>query len=140
MHLSPFVVPLGACVVAIVAIIASVMAGAHKQKLKAEQRMAMVARGMAAEDIHKLLGAAGDGKDPLQSAAGTRKAGIVLISSGVGLLLFFLTLTIVLNDKEVLSGSAIGLIPIAIGVGFLIDYKLQKRDLSRFGLDMARGE
>ena len=37
-----------------------------------------------------------------------------------------------------LSGAAVGLIPLAIGVGFLIDYQLQKRDLSRFGLEVGR--
>jgi hypothetical protein len=66
-----------------------------------------------------------DGKpvrDPLQSLANTRRTAIVLISSGVGLILFFLTLTWIVDEHEVLSGAAIGLIPLAIGVGFLIDY------------------
>ncbi len=39
----------------------------------------------------------------------------------------------IVDEHEVLSGGAVGLIPLAIGVGFLIDYNLQKRDLSRFG-------
>jgi hypothetical protein len=43
-----------------------------------------------------------------------------------------------LEEHDVLSGAAIGLIPLAIGVGFLIDYKLQKRDLSRFGLEIGQ--
>jgi hypothetical protein len=40
----------------------------------------------------------------------------------------------------VVSGVAIGLIPLAIGVGFLIDYNLQKRDLAHFGLEAGRPE
>jgi hypothetical protein len=41
---------------------------------------------------------------------------------------------------EVLSAGAAGLIPLAIGVGFLIDYRMQKRDFSRFGLEVGHGD
>jgi uncharacterized membrane protein YidH (DUF202 family) len=144
MHLDPIMIPLGAFVIAIVAIISGVMGEAHRQKLKAEQRLAMVARGMSADEIDKLLGkSSGDGKpprDPIQSLVNTRRTAIVLLSVGIGLVLFFLTLTWIVNDHEVLSGAAAGLIPLAIGVGFLIDYKLQKRDLSRFGLEIGQAE
>ena len=139
MEWSPFMIPLGAFAVAAVAIVAGVVGGSYKQKLKADQRMAMLARGMGAEEIDKLL--SGEAK-PIRdrSIASTRRTAIVLISSGVGLSLFFLTLTIILHEHDVLSGAAVGLIPLAIGVGFLIDYKLQKRDLSRFGLGLGHAE
>ena len=104
----------------------------------------MVARGMSADDIDKLLGKRNDdgkpAKDPIQSLVNTRRTAIVLISSGAGLSLFFLVLTWILRVHEVLSGAAVGLIPLAIGVGFLIDYNLQKRDLSRFGLEVGQAE
>jgi hypothetical protein len=141
MNLSPFSVPLGAFAVAIVAIVCGVVAEAHRQRLKAEQRLAMVARGMSADDIDKLLGKSSTDdkpvKDPLRSLANTRRTAIVLISSGLGLVLFFLTLTWILHEHDVLSGAAVGFIPLAIGIGFLIDYNLQKRDLSRFGLEVG---
>lgn len=141
-ELSPFVVPLGAFAVGIVAIICGVFNSAHRQKLKAEQRLAMVARGMSADDIDKLLGRAnGDGRawrDPLQSLFSTRRTGIVLISSGIGFILFFLVLAWVVGEHKVLAGGAAGLIPLTIGVGFLIDYKLQKRDLARLDLEVTR--
>jgi hypothetical protein len=143
-HWSPLMIPLGAFVVAIVAIVAGIAGEGHRQRLRAEQRMAMVARGMGAEDIDKLLGKASDDakpmKDPLQSLRNTRRTAIVLISSGVGLILFFLLLTWIVNEHDVLSGAAAGLIPLAIGVGFAIDYHLQKRDLSRFGLEVGRSD
>ena len=142
-EINQYAVPLGAFAVGIIAIVSGAISQAHRQKLKADQRMAMVARGMNADDIDKLLGkASGDGKpmrDPLQSLATTRKTGIVLISSGVGLVLFFVVLAWILREHDVLSGGAVGLIPLAIGVGFLIDYKLQKRDLSRLGLEVGQG-
>ena len=49
-------IPLGAFVVGIVAIVAGVMGEAHRVRVRAEQRMAMVARGMSADDIDRLLG------------------------------------------------------------------------------------
>ena len=134
-------IPLGAFVVGIVAIVAGVVGGAYKQRLKTEQRLAMLARGMSAGDIEKVLSAEGrTAKDPLQGPASTRRTAIVLISSGVGVILAFLVLAWIVNDHEVLSGGAFGLIPLCIGVGFFIDYTLQKRDLSRFGLEMGRAE
>ncbi len=36
--------------------------------------------------------------------------------------------------------AAAGLIPLAIGVGFLVDYTMQKRELARFGLEVERPE
>jgi hypothetical protein len=143
-NVNVFMIPIGAFAVAIVAIVAGVMGEAHRQRLKADQRLAMVARGMSAEDIDKLLGKTNeDGKrvrDPIQGLVNTRRTAIILISSGVGLMLFFFCLMIVVSEHDVLAGACVGLIPLAIGVGFLIDYKLQKRDLSRFGLEVGPRE
>jgi hypothetical protein len=140
-HWSPFMIPLGAFVVGIIAIVSGVAGGAYKQRLKTEQRLAMLARGMSASDIEKVLSADGRAaKDPLQGIASTRRTSIVLISTGVGIMLSFLVLAWIVNDHEVLSGGAFGLIPLSIGVGFFIDYNLQKRDLSHFGLEVGRAE
>ena len=134
-------VPLGAFVVGIVAIVAGIAGGAYKQRLKTEQRLAMLARGMSASEIEKVLNADGRAaKDPLQGIASTRRTAIVLISTGVGIMLSFLVLAWIVNDHEVLSGGAFGLIPLSIGVGFFIDYTMQKRDLSQFGLEVGRAE
>jgi hypothetical protein len=141
MHFDVWAIPIGAFVVAIVAIISGVVGDTQRQRLKAEQRMAMVARGMPADDIDKLLTKATvDGKpvkDPMQSLANTRRTAIVLISSGIGLALFFIVLAFIVGQRDVLAGAAVGLMPLAVGVGFVIDYHLQKRDLSRFGLEVG---
>ena len=101
----------------------------------------MLARGMSAGEIEKVLSADGRAaKDPLQEIASTRRTAIVLISTGIGIMLSFLVLAWVVNEHEVLSGGAFGLIPLSIGVGFFIDYSLQKRDLSHFGLEVGRAE
>ncbi len=133
-------IPLGAFVVAIVAVVAGIWSQAHAVRVKAEQRMAMLARGMSITDIEQLLGSGQDEKkapkDPLRSLGNARRAGIVLVSTGAGLMLFFFALTAIIGEHEILSGAAVGLIPLAIGIGFFIDYHLQKRELSRFGLEV----
>ncbi len=138
---SPFMIPLGAFVVAIVAIVSGIMSEAHRQRLRAEQRMTMVARGMSPEDIDKLLGGVGEdarpAKDPLRSLGYARRTAIVLISVGVGLVLFGLLLTWIVQEHDVLIVAAAGLIPLAIGIGFVVDYELQKRELKRFGLEIG---
>jgi hypothetical protein len=139
---SPLMIPLGAFVVAIVAIVAGIMSEGHRQRLRAEQRMAMVARGMAADDIDKLLGGVGEdarpAKDPLRSLGNARRTAIVLISVGLGLVFFGLLLTWIVQEHNVLVVAASGLIPLAIGIGFVVDYQLQKRELSRFGLEIGQ--
>lgn len=140
-HWSPFMIPLGAFVVAIVAIVSGIMSEAHKQRLRAEQRMTLVARGMSPDDIDKLLGGAGEdprpAKDPLRSLGNARRTAISLISTGLGLFFFGLMLSWILQVHDVLAVAASGLIPLAIGIGFVVDYQLQRRELSRFGLEIG---
>jgi hypothetical protein len=138
---SPFVIPVAGCLVAIVAIVSGIWLDGHKRRMKSEERIAMIARGVPLAEIEKMLGAGDEEKppvkDPLRSLSNARRAGIVLVSVGAGLILFFLVLTAILQVREVLAGAAAGLIPLAIGVGFFIDYNLQKRELSRFGLEVG---
>ena len=137
---SPFIIPLGAFAVAIVAIAGGIWSDIHNKRIRADQRMAMLARGMSVEDIEKILGKPNDidrpPKDPLRSLSNARRAGIVLVSSGIGLMLFFITLEVIVRERDVLAGAAVGLIPLAIGIGFFVDYHLQKRELSRFGMEI----
>jgi hypothetical protein len=140
---NPLIIPLGAFAVAIVAIVAGIVGQAHSRRLKAEQRMAMVARGVPAEQIERLLGSSEEEEkpvrrahDPLRSLNYARRTGIVLVSTGVGVVIFFLTLTAILQHRAILAGAAAGLIPLAIGIGFFIDYNMQKRDLKHLGLEV----
>jgi hypothetical protein len=137
---SPLVIPLGGFVVAIVAIISGIWSDAQNKRIRADQRMAMLARGMSIDDIERVLGQVREEerppKDPLRSLSNARRTGIVLVSSGIGLIVFFITLTIIVRERDVLAGAAAGLIPLAIGIGFFVDYNLQKRELSRFGMEI----
>jgi uncharacterized membrane protein HdeD (DUF308 family) len=140
---SVFIVPVAAMAVGAIAIISGIYSQVHSQRVKAEQRMAMVARGMKPEDIVLLLGSTANDdnpaprvKDPLRSLANARRTGIVLCSSGLGLIIFGFALAWIVATREVIAVAAVGLIPLAIGIGFFIDYQLQKREMARFGLEL----
>jgi len=137
---SPFIIPIGAFAVAIVAIAGGIWSDIHSKRIRADQRMAMLARGISIDDVEKVLGKVREEergpKDPLRSLSNARRTGIVLVSSGIGIMLFFITLMVILNEREVLCGAAAGLVPLAIGIGFFVDYNLQKRELSRFGMEI----
>src|ERR1017187_4147595 len=114
---SPFIVPIAGVVWLTIMGISSVVGKAHSQRLKADQRMAMIQRGMTAEQIDLLLKPTReDGeegtmtKDPLRSLSNARRTGIVLVSVGAGVILFGFVLTAIVQVREVLAVSAAGLI------------------------------
>ncbi len=138
---SPFIVPIGAFTMTLGIVIAGVVSHSHNRRLKAEQRIAMVQRGMPVHEIERLLGTREEEdkpvKDPLRSLGNARRAAIILLSSGIGITIFFIVLSYILRERDVLTGAAVGIIPAAIGIGFFIDYYLQKREMSRFGLEVG---
>lgn len=140
---SPLMIPIAALAVGAIAIISGIISQIHSRRMKAEQRMAMIARGVPADDIVKLLGSSDDEareegrvKDPIRSLANARRTAIILTSIGLGLMVFFIVLEIIVGERDVLSGAAAALVPLAIGIGFFVDYAWQKRDLARFGLEV----
>jgi hypothetical protein len=136
----PQLIPLVALLIPIVAIVGGILSQMHASRLRADQRMAMLARGIPLAEVEAVLKSPesnGTTKDPMRSLGNARRAAIVLISVGLGLIVFFIALTVIVQTREVMAGTAAGLIPLAIGIGFLIDYNLQKRDLARFGLEIA---
>src|SRR3982074_1387863 len=77
---SPFIVPVAGCALGAVA-----------------------ARGVPIPEIERLLGSGDEEKrvrDPLRSLGNARRAGIVLVSVGLGLMLFFITLYVILQERD----------------------------------------
>ena len=135
---SPFIVPLGAFAVAIVAILGGVASKIRTQQIQADQRLGMLARGIPLAEVERVLAQAQPGEalprtpgNPTRSATMMRRAGLILIFSGLGIVAFFVALVAILHDNEVYSGAAVGLVPVFIGIGFLVDHRLQIRDLAR---------
>jgi hypothetical protein len=65
-------------------------------------------------------------RDPLESARNLRRGGIVLVSLGLGLFVLVL-----LTADTVRAGVGVGAVPLLLGVGLLLEYFLERRDLKR---------
>ena len=129
-------VPLGAFCVAIVGIISGSVSQAHSRRMKAEERIALIARGVPLAEIEKMMG--GDRNEderlprsPVGRMRGSRTTSLVLIGVGLGLSLFGAMLTAIEHDHEVLVVAAVGVIPLALGIAFFVDYRLQKAEVDR---------
>ena len=138
---SPYIVPLGAFLVGIVAIVAGAANQAHSRRLKAEQRMAMLARGVSLAEIESILDAGREAEEklptsPTRRMANSRRTAMVLISTGLGIALFGIALSVIVQTREVLAVAAVGLIPFVIGLGFLADYSMQRRDINHLGSEV----
>ena len=143
---SPYIVPIVVFIWMTIVAVAKVIGKAQANRVMAEQRIAMLQRGMTPEQIAVVLQPVKDEeeveeaakiKDPLRSLANARRAAVLLIAVGIGIALFGYLLALIVGDHEVLVVSATGLLPLVIGIGFFVDYNLQKRELSRFGLEVG---
>jgi type IV secretory pathway TrbD component len=86
------------------------------RRLKSEERMAAIARGVAVPM-----------EPELSQVARSRRSGILLVCTAIGYTGTFAMIARVEPDTWI--AAAFGLIPFAIGVGFFIDSMLVKRDL-----------
>ena len=144
---SPFVVPVAGCAMIGSIVVAGIWSGVRTREIKSHERLARIAQGLPVEPewdgeavrqattqvaapALKQYGSPNDG-------AGARRAGIVLSSIGFGLIVFFAFLAIVLRERDVFSGAAAGIIPLAIGIGFFVDANHRRRDYDRW-LEVAR--
>ena len=141
----PYIVPVAVFAWLAIAGLVQMIGSVQKRRIQSEERMAMVQRGMTADEINLLLKPADKDiaeelaktRDPLRSLANARRTGVVLVSVGVGIVLFGILLSVIVRDREVLAVAGCGLIPLTIGIGFFVDYGLQKRELARFGLEVS---
>jgi hydrogenase-4 membrane subunit HyfE len=136
---SPFVIPVAVFAMVLGIVIVVNIANYHNRKLKSEERMAAIAKGIPLppepEPDYTALAHLADrnAATSLQRARGLRTGGVVLISIGVGLVVFSFCLEWILQERDVLAVAAAGLIPLAIGVGLLVDYALRNRTLRQEG-------
>jgi len=130
---SPFMVPVAAFAMVLGIIIVANISNYHTRRLKSEERMAAIAKGIPLppdlEDIQDHIPVA----TAMQKARGLRTGGIVCISVGIGMALFSFALTWIVQEHNVLAVAAAGIIPLAIGVGLLVDYTLRVRSLPQEG-------
>jgi Domain of unknown function (DUF6249) len=88
----------------------------HVRKLRTDERLAAIARGVAVPM-----------QPDLTEAARSRRAGILLVAGSLGYMLTFALVARVESDAWV--ATAFGIIPLALGLGFFLDSALIRRDL-----------
>jgi hypothetical protein len=86
------------------------------RRLRSEERMAALARGLSIPM-----------EPELSQAARSRRAGILLVSASLGYAIAFSLIARVEPDAWV--AAAFGVIPFAVGLGFFLDSSLVRRDL-----------
>jgi len=85
------------------------------RKLRTEERLAAMQRGVNVPM-----------EPDLTEAAHSRRAGILLIAGSIG---YMLTFTIIARvEPDALMAGAFGAIPFALGLGYLLDSTLIRRD------------
>ncbi len=129
---SPFVVPVAAFAAWAVVVAVKTVAKFKERELQSKERLAAIEKGMPLppEDPSLVERAFGD-HEPARPSAPSRRigylrtSGIVCVSVGLGLVLFFIALAHITQERLVLCGAATGLIPLAIGAGLLLDARIQ---------------
>jgi len=117
---------MGGDVIGLVAVILSLgipIAGMYTfyriRKLRSEERLAAIARGVNIP------------MEPETSQVGrSRRWGILSISGAIGYIATFGVIARVEAEPETWAAAAFGLIPLAVGIGYLVDAYLHHRELA----------
>ena len=85
------------------------------RKLRSEERMAAIARGV---DVPM--------QPELSEAARSRRSGTLLVAGALGYIATFVLIGRI--EPDAMVAAAFGVIPLAVGVGFFVDHALIRRD------------
>jgi len=99
------------------------------RRLQNKERMLAIEKGMS-------LGFDSFG-DASRQVAKSRRTAIMLIATGIGIVLCFGAIALIEQEKEALNGSAIGIIPLLIGLGLFVDYRQQLKELEKLSETQA---
>lgn len=88
------------------------------RKLRTEERLAALAKGAQIPM-----------EPELSQFARSRRAGLLLVSGGLGFMATFAVIARVVNEPETLVAAALGILPLAVGIGYFLDAALIHRDL-----------
>lgn len=88
------------------------------RKLRTEERLAALARGSSIPV-----------EPELSQFARSRRAGILLVSGGLGFLAMFAAIARITGEPETMVAGVFGILPLAVGIGYFLDAVLIRRDL-----------
>jgi len=87
------------------------------RKLRSEERLAAIARGVEIPV-----------EPELSQAARSRRAGILLVCGALGYIATFGLIASIQADRDVWTAAAFGIIPLAIGIGYFLDWSMIRGD------------
>jgi hypothetical protein len=87
------------------------------RKLRSEERLAAIARGVEIPV-----------EPELTQAARSRRAGILLVSGALGYIVTFGLIAQIQADRDVWTAAAFGIIPLAVGIGYFLDWSMIRSD------------
>jgi hypothetical protein len=87
------------------------------RKLKTDERMAAIARGVAVPFEQEVA-----------PAARSRKYAILLMSGAIGFIATFGIIAGIEHEPDTWAAAAFGLIPLSIGIGYLLDFTLSRNE------------
>jgi hypothetical protein len=87
------------------------------RRLRSEERLAAIARGV---DIPL--------EPELNQAARSRRAGILLVCGAIGYIATFGLIAGIQADRDIWTVAAFGMIPLAVGIGYFVDWSMIRRD------------
>jgi hypothetical protein len=85
------------------------------RKLRSDERMAAIARGV---DVPM--------QAELSEAARSRRSGILLVAGALGYIATFVLIGRV--EPDAMIAATFGIIPLSVGIGFFVDHALIRRD------------
>jgi len=88
------------------------------RKLRAEERLAALAKGAQIPM-----------EPELSQFARSRRAGILLVSGGLGFMIMFAAIARIVQEPQTLVAAAFGILPLAVGIGYFLDAALIHRDM-----------
>jgi preprotein translocase subunit Sss1 len=87
------------------------------RQLRTEERMAAIAKGVSVPM-----------EPELSQAARSRRAGILLTCGAVGFIVALGFIAQIEREPETWTAAVLGIIPLAIGIGYFVDFTLIRRD------------
>ena len=85
------------------------------RRLRSEERMAAIVRGVSVPM-----------QPELSEAARSRRLGILLVAGAIGYMVTFALLG--RQEPDAMIAATFGVIPLAVGIGFFVDHALIRRD------------
>jgi len=99
------------------------------RKLQSQERLAAIEKGLPLPPDDPRAVEALRPPNPARRIGYLRTSGIICLAVGIGVMLFFMAVTHITQNRMVLCGAATGLIPLAIGAGLLLDARMQAKAL-----------